>query len=256
MTNLSLYHNFCIDTFESILSKKEKYSKNFDNAIFKYALKGGLIGQYAETYCINGEEMKFWDIDYNGKKHRKLNEWRVLLASEDAIKGIEEIETGKKEYSKKGNSNCPYYEHIEPKSKIYEKVIKIENPTKQKIIKALQYCKVIMITQKEKDFLDSKKISLFNKRDEEILHSWHSSNYISNETLKESTSSIKKTDGVYISARDNGNAYARLAHLVANGVKFRWICNPNKSYNQDQDVNQGELISQYLENNDRLYSLI
>lgn len=40
---LSLYHIFCIETFENILHKKDVYSNNFHNPIFTYALKGGLI---------------------------------------------------------------------------------------------------------------------------------------------------------------------------------------------------------------------
>lgn len=65
MGDLSLFQAFCIDTFENVLAKKKDYQNGLENQIFKYALKGGLIGQYAETYCINGEEMKFWAVNYH-----------------------------------------------------------------------------------------------------------------------------------------------------------------------------------------------
>lgn len=247
---LSLYHIFCIETFENILHKKDVYSNNFHNPIFTYALKGGLIGQYAETYCINGQEMKFWDIDYHSKTHINLNEWGVLLASEEVIKVIEKIriENIKKPKQKPGFP-YPYYEHIEPKNETYKKLLKIQDPTKENILNAFKYCKLILITKKEADYLDSKEYKTFNSEDEKILVSWLENEYITTEIYKDSLSSIKNSKGTYVSAKANGNAYARLAHLVAHGVKFQWRCNPKNA------SSQGELISQYLENDKRIYSL-
>lgn len=241
MGNLSLFHKFCIDVFKHILSNQDKYSKGFDNSIFKYALKDGLIGQYAETYCINGEEMKFWDIDYNSKTHKDLNEWHVLFASEKAIEGIGR---SKKE------ADYPYYEHIEPKSLTYKKLLGIDVPDDCNIEEALRYCKIIMITKEESKYLDSKEFNKFTEKDEEILRSWKEAKYIRDELYNDSIEGIKKNDE-YISAKSNGTAYARMAHLVAHGVKFQWHCNPNKT--DDAGQNQGKLISQYLESKDRVY---
>ncbi len=247
MKNLSLFHNFCVDTFGYILSQRNVYEKGFGNPIFNYALKDSLVGQYAETYCINDEEMKFWDVNWSQKKHKQLNEWRVLLASENAIKGIERIKNGDMEYTKK-EDDCPYYEHIEPKSVTYNKLMQITDPTKEKILKAFQYCKVIMITEEESKFLDSKEYSLFTKEDEARLESWKNKEYITSDIYEESISSMK-TNNEYVSSRDKGNAYSRLAHLIEHGVKFQWKCNPKTPRDQ------GELISQYLESNERNYSL-
>lgn len=246
--DLSLYHIFCIETFENILSNKKKYSKNFNNSIFKYALKSGLIGQYAETYCIDGNEMKFWNIDYHSKKHKVLNVWHVLLASKKAIEGIREIQEGTKENSKKTNLNTPYYEHIEPKSITYEKLINLENSNKDNIRKSLQYCKLVLITKEESLFLDSKRFNLFRVQDIEILESWKKNNFITTQIFEEAKESMKKDDN-FVSARDNGTAYARLAHLVAYGVEFEWQCYSNEA------LPQGKIISEYLKNDKRIYSL-
>ncbi len=251
MGDLSLFHSFCIDTFENVLAKKKDYQKGLENPIFKYALKGGVIGQYAETYCINGEEMKFWAVNYHSAKNRDLDAWRVLLASEKAIKGIEAIKNGKKPNSKSDNPDSPYYEHIEPKSRVYEKLLGLENPNRENITKAFHYCKLVLITREEKDFLDSCNHNLFRKEDEDILNSWRASKYISDELYKESIDSIKDSGGKYLSAKDHGTAYARIAHLMAKGVNFEWRCDPNPNNAKDQ----GELISRYLENDNRNYSL-
>ena len=90
----------------------------------------------------------------------------------------------------------------------------------------------------------------FDANDEKILEDWLEDKYISPEIFDESIKSIKDSDDNYISAKTGGNAYARLGHLVAKGVKFRWLCmDPNNK------LSQGELIKQYLENDQRVYSL-
>lgn len=49
------YHEFCIETIYAML-RTNVLKEQFNNQIYKYVIKGGIIGQYGETYIWNGKE--------------------------------------------------------------------------------------------------------------------------------------------------------------------------------------------------------
>ena len=85
--SLEMIH-YAINSGANLLSGGEMYVK---------AIKRELIGQYAETFILEGKEIKLY-----GKSVKLLgNMWQVILVSEKCIKEL-------------NNGNGPYYEHIEP----------------------------------------------------------------------------------------------------------------------------------------------
>ena len=67
---------------------------------------------------------------------------------------------------------------------------------------------------------------------------------IGNGNYNEAIGSMKDSGGNWLRAQENGTAYARLAHLAANGVEFVWGVYPKPSCGKPQE----EIIKDYLEN--------
>lgn len=208
------YHDFCISQIKSAL----KYKKHFDDISFKYALKSGLIGLYAETYYLGKIEFKFFDINFGTNKNLKgHNVWKVLLGSKEAYDLCIQIENKEMEYCKKEH-NAPFYEHIEPKSITYGNIMNLnKNATDVDIKEVLDKSKLVMLTFDQKKYLDQKEES-FNELDE-IYVKDHFSQFLSNQELSLTIESMKE-DGKFLRCNQYGNSFARMAHLLQKGIKF------------------------------------
>lgn len=211
-----------VNSGAKLLSGGEMYVK---------AIKRELIGQYAETFILDGKEIKLY-----GKSAKSLgNMWQVILVSEECIKEL--------------RKRVPYYEHIEPLSRIYTNICKL----KKKGIKSLQdemkYCKIVGLSREEKDYLDMMPTNYFTPDDEKLLNKWASTigkiNYVSAiDSIKDSST------GRYLNSKKSGTAYARIAHLFNHGVRFVWMADPKAREGKPQI----EIIRDYLENTCYKYS--
>ena len=87
--------------------------------MYKKAVKRELIGQYAETFWLNGKEKKFYGA-FN-KKEVDAHPWDVILVST------------------KFDVSNPYYEHIEPISYTYNNLCSLKSPCIQKVKDCMRY---------------------------------------------------------------------------------------------------------------------
>ncbi len=216
------YQDFCIKQVKSALDlnlPKEKY----ESIAVKYALKSGLIGLYAETYDFDGTEMKFFRTNFSTRKYRNKRVWMNILGSKKAYDLCQRIEDGEEKDYKK-----IFYEHITPKSITYESLLNKAAEFKRNdelideasIKTILDESKIIILTYEEKTLLDSRENSVFTSKDQLFINQWRIDGQLS-ET--EASDAIKSMHG---SCRDNGTAYARIAHLLTNGVELMWGVEP------------------------------
>lgn len=192
--------------------------------MYKKAVKRELIGQYAETFWLNGKEKKFYGAF--SKKGVNAHPWDVILVSTNF------------------DVSKPYYEHIEPISYTYTNLCSLKSPCIADVKDCMKFCKIVGLTKEESTFLDS---GHFTKDDEVIIVSW--GKVIGRKNCKEAINSMKNCMGEYNSCKSNGTAYARLAHLAAHRVKFVWDADPNPYCGKPQE----EIIKDYLENTNYKY---
>lgn len=188
--------------------------------MYKKAVKRELIGQYAETFWLNGKEKKFYGAF--SKKGVDAHPWDVILVSTNF------------------DVSKPYYEHIEPISYTYTNLCSLKSPCIEDVRDCMKFCKIVGLTKKESTFLDSER---FTKADEKIIASWEE--VIGRKNCEEAIKSM----GKYNSCKSNGTAYARLAHLAANKVEFVWGADPKPYCGKPQK----EIIKDYLENTNYKY---
>lgn len=237
------FQDFCVDQFQTALGSLR--DSQFETPSYKYALKNSLIGMYAETYMLgDGTEMKFFDINFASKKYKGRNIWKHLLTSDNAFSLCKEIEEGKQKYNKSKKA-APFYEHIEPKSVTYKALIEYNGTDKKEIKKLLDRSKLVVLTYQEKEYLDGMKYNVFSKDDERIIDRWKDKGLINKDEADEAIGSMKDEKG-YLSTNNQGTALARIAHLIAHGVTFKWGTKPN--------LREEEAIIQYLNSSDHTAS--
>ena len=122
------YQEFCVNQVKNALSLGLT-NDQLDSVAYKYALKGGLIRLYAETYFLSGPpkksgEFKFWAVNFGSKRNivQGRHVWNVLLCSTKAYKLCEDIENKVVSYK---TAKKPYYEHIEPANRTYKLLLKL-----------------------------------------------------------------------------------------------------------------------------------
>jgi len=236
------YQDFCVKQIKNVLSLGYT-KKQLESVSYKYALKTGVVGLYAETYLFpNGKENKFFDINFNSQNYQGKYVWKNLLGSEKAYELCLQIEEGKIKHRDKNNKKVVFYEHIEPKSITYSKCIDLNdtNPSEDKLRSILNNSKLVILTYEEKELLDSKTYGKFNSNDESLIRDWENKGYISKEEADQTILSMKGSKGKFLGSSSNGTALARIAHLIGFGVKFCW------GINEDKDVSEIELIHTYL----------
>ena len=227
------FQEFCVRLIQHALSQGVT-REQLKNPVYTYALKGGLVRLYAETYYLKARdcEFKFWKLDYGANRtvhgHRV---WKSLLCSKAAYRACEKMENRQSKVR-------VHYEHIEPAGVTYAKLLDLngKNPREEEIKAILDCSKLVALTKKEVCYLDDSRYSTFTPNDEALLKDWCAAGFISPEILKETLGSMGG------GTRDSGTAYARLAHLVNKGVEFVWGKRP--------DLSGGELIAEYLKDKD------
>lgn len=195
--------------------------------MYKKAVKRELIGQYAETFWLDGKEEKFYGTFNN--KEKVACPWDVILVSDEF------------------NKDEPYYEHIEPISYTYTNLCSLATPCIKQVKDCMKYCKIVGITKEQSDILDKKGTGIFSEDDEGVLDKWRK--IIGNKNYNDAIKSMKDSEGNWLRTQDHGTAYARLAHLAANNVEFVWGADPNPSCGKSQE----EIIRDYLENTNYKY---
>ena len=192
------------------------------------AIKRELIGQYAETFILDRKEIKLY-----GKSVKSLgNMWQVILVSE---KCIEELHKG----------NEPYYEHIEPLSRIYANICSLPKKNMTSLQNEMKYCKIVGLSRGEKAYLDMKPNNYFTHEDEQLLKAWEP---VIGHNVTSAIDSIKDPiTGTMLNTQKSGTAYARIAHLVNHGARFVWMADPCARAGKSQ-IEQIEIIKDYLEN--------
>ena len=218
--SLEMIH-YAINSGANLLSGGDMYVK---------AIKRELIGQYAETFILNDEEIKLYGKSVNSL--RKMKMLQVILVSK---KCKEELDNGK----------VPYYEHIEPLSRIYTNICSLSSKDMQSLKKAMKYCKIVGLSQEEKEFLDRNPNNHFTSEDEQLLKKWEWESVIGKDNVKYAIRSMEDPiTGTMLNTQKSGTAYARIAHLVNNKVEFIWMADPCSR----TEKSQIEIIKDYLEN--------
>ena len=213
--SLEMIH-YAINSGANLLSGGEMYVK---------AIKRELIGQYAETFILEGKEIKLY-----GKSVKLLgNMWQVILVSEKCIKEL-------------NNGNGPYYEHIEPLSRIYSNICSLPKKNMTSLQNEMKYCKIVGLSREEKAYLDMKPNNYFTQEDQQLLKEWAP---VIGHNVKSDIDSIKDPiTGAMLNTQKSGTAYARIAHLVNQGARFVWMADPCARAGKSQI----EIIKDYLEN--------
>lgn len=219
--SLGMIH-YAINSGANLLSGGDMYVK---------AIKRELIGQYAETFILNGKEIKLY-----GKSAKSLGDmWQVILVSEECRNEL-----------RKGNE--PYYEHIEPLSRIYANICSLPKKTMTSLQNEMKYCKIVGLSRGEKAYLDMKPNNYFTQEDEQLLKKWAP---VIGHNVKSDIDSIKDPiTGTMLNTQKSGTAYARIAHLLNHGVRFVWMADPKAREGKPQI----EIIRDYLENTCYKYS--
>ena len=224
------FQEFCVKQIKAVLSLGLT-REQLDGEAYKRALRVGLVRAYAETYYLKSShyEFVFWKLDFGSNTILSGHEvWKSLLCSEKAYALCEAMENqeGRKPV-------C--YEHIEPADAIYNRLVALngKNPSEAAIKRILDRCKLVAMTPDEMALLDKRPHSLFTDEDEELIERWHEQGLISAQIKNEALDSMEG------SAKMHGTAYARLAHLVNKGVRFRWGRCP--------ELRGGALIAAYLQ---------
>ena len=216
--SLEMIH-YAINSGANLLSGGDMYVK---------AIKRELIGQYAETFILNDEEIKLYGKSVNSLREMKM--LQVILVSEEC----------KEELLKE---NEPYYEHIEPLSRIYTNICSLPKKDMRSLKNEMKYCKIIGLSQREKDFLDRNPNNHFTSEDEQLLKNWET--VIGGVNVDNAIRSMKDPiTGTMLNTQKSGTAYARIAHLVNNKVEFIWMADPCSR----TEKSQIEIIKDYLEN--------
>ena len=223
------FQEFCVRQIKNALNCGLT-REQLESPAYKQALRVGLIRPYAETYYLRAKriEFPFWDIDYGRSRTVKgLRVWENLLCSRGAYALCEKMEN-------RVGQETVHYEHIEPASFTYGKLLDLngKNPSDAQIKAILDRSKLVVLTEEEREFLDRIPHSVFTQGDRALVEQWCADGFISRAILKETLESM---DG---STRDNGTAYARLAHLVKKEVEFVWGKRP--------DLSGEKLIVEYL----------
>ena len=242
------YHEFCVKTIYEIL-RMDISKEQLNNQVFKYAVKGGIIGQYAETYIWNGKEFKFWNLDFHTGNYQKTKIWKNLFSSTVADELCCKIAKGEVKDNKK-NRTAPFYEHILPKNIIYKKIIDLkdnEDITEENVKAILEQSKIIMLTYDEKDCLDKAPNNCFTIEDEEVIEYLRKNGKIDDAISEEAISSMKGEKEKYLDTKENGTSYARFAHLYRCGVKS--FLYKGKTYSDDNAI---EGFRSFMENNSHL----
>lgn len=238
------YHEFCVKTIYSIFKNMDITKEQHENAVYKYAIVGGLIGQYAETYILDGVEFKFWEPDFHKEQFRGRKIWYNLFSSCAADKLSSEIEKGNIKPIKK-NKTAPFFEHLEPKNITHKKIIKLKENgdfTENDVKLILEQSKLIMLTYKQKELLDNKPKNKFDEKDEKIIKNWLEKGKITEKNAIEAIASMKDNNG-YINTNANGTSYARFAHIFRWGI--RDFCYKGKIYSGDEAIEGFKL---YIDN--------
>lgn len=224
------FQKFCVRQIKQALSLGLT-REQLESQPYKHALRVGLIRPYAETYClrVQSSEFIFWDIDYGTNRTVGDQEvWHDLLCSEGAYALCDSMQ------NQDGKIKV-CYEHIEPASVIYGRLMELNgtNPSEAAIKRILDRCKLVALTKQEMALLDKRPHSAFTDEDEELLEQWREQGLISAQIKNEALESMERG-----SAKMHGTAYARLAHLVNKGVRFKWGWHP--------ELRGGALIAAYL----------
>ncbi|MBR4251173.1 MAG: hypothetical protein IKQ15_02580 [Kiritimatiellae bacterium] len=227
------FQEFCVRQIQHALSQGLT-REQLENPVYTYALKGGLVRLYAETYYLKARdcEFKFWDLDFGSNRTvRGFRVWENLLCSRGAYALCEKME------NRLGREQV-HYEHIEPAGVTYCKLLNLNgnNLGEARIKAILDRSKLVVLTEEEREFLDRIPNTVFTQEDRALVEQWYADGFISRAILKETLESMVG------STRDNGTAYARLAHLMKKGVEFVWGKKP--------DLSGGELIAAYLKDKD------
>lgn len=207
---------YAINSGANLLSGGEMYVK---------AIKRELIGQYAETFILDGKEIKLY-----GKSAKSLGDmWQVILVSEECRNELRK-------------ENEPYYEHIEPLSRIYANICSLPKKNMTSLQNEMKYCKIVGLSRGEKAYLDMKPNNYFTQEDEQLLKKWAP---VIGHNVKSDIDSIKDPiTGTMLNTQKSGTAYARIAHLVNHGTRFVWMADPCARAGKSPI----EIIKDYLEN--------
>lgn len=93
----------------------------------------------------------------------------------------------------------------------------MKKPSLPDVKKAMEYCKIVGITKEQGDLLDSTDSGTFTQKDEAVIDDW--AEIIGKANADEAKKSMRG-EGGYLRAKENGTAYARLAHLAVLKVEF------------------------------------
>lgn len=74
------YQEFCINQIINALNQGLT-DKQLESAPYKYTLKNGTLGLYAETYSMNGKEFRFFDIDFGSRAYKGKRYGKTYLAA-------------------------------------------------------------------------------------------------------------------------------------------------------------------------------
>lgn len=210
------YQGWCVDLLVNILQKQAQYSGSLKEYGVKQVLKS-IVTHYASIYycadkslSIKGcETINIWWTHLN--KKRWGNVFSRLLMSCEARKKILEIQRNSEyDLAKKKI----HLEHIVPVAQTCDKLmcLKKDDITESIIKSLLKHNKVIVLTKKEKDYLDESGQEFVEK--DFVFFKKHFSNFydVQEEVYKG------------LSPRSCGSALLRMAHLKNKKVTF---CNFN-----------------------------
>ena len=216
-----------------------KMEKGYD-----YVICNALLGQYPQIYTYNGRNFSFYDVDYHKKELRGKSIWKNLLCSKAAADAASRLESGVdtlKEF-KKVAEDYPYYEHIEPRSYTFDRIMGAQDVGIDVIKESLRHSKLVMLTTEEAAQLDGAG-KRFVDEDVDLVKSWK--DVIGDKEAEEAVNSMKK-GGSWLWPKSSGSAYARIAHLINKGVELSW----GKSSVDPKAVNDIRVIREYLDSND------
>lgn len=232
-----MFQEFCVRQIKNALDLGLT-QEQLDSPAYKYALKGGLVRLYAETYYLEDQdcEFKFWKLDFGSNRTvHGYRVWESLLCSKDAYRACEKME------NRRSKARL-HYEHIEPAGVTYAKLLDLngKNPGEDQIKAILDCSKLVLLTKKEVRYLDDSRYSTFIPADKTLIKDWCTAGFISQDIQNETLDSMGQ------STRDSGNAYARLAHLARHEIQFVW--------GKPSEIPQGKLIAEYLKDTNHTIS--
>ena len=216
---------------------------------YDQVLVAGLIGQYPLIYEYNGRNFNIADADFHKKELRGREIWRNLLYSNAARAAAEALEQGEKsikDFKREHAADKGYlvFEPILPRTYVFDRIMASDSAGVDGIKDALCCSRLVLITGKEAAELTGAG-KAFNEKDEKLVRSWES--VIGAEAAEEAVRSMKKESGAWQSCKNNGNAYARIAHLINAGAQFCWKKGATGDAAHANDIS---VIKEYFESND------